>query len=102
MKHKKQKPALDGRVEGKILDLREFATAPRAAARNDGAATGRGHAGAKAQFASARALFRLIGAFHWNSSFRLLPRLASAPEKRPQFNSQKYRRNSVETLTPRA
>jgi hypothetical protein len=64
--HKNKNPPFNGRVEDVTLDLRELATAPRTTARDDGAAAGRAHAGAKAQFASARALFRLVSAFHLN------------------------------------
>ena len=46
------------------LNLRQFATPTGAATRNNSAASGRGHAGAKAQFARTGALFRLICAFH--------------------------------------
>ena len=46
------------------LDLRQFDAAFGAAARDDGAATPRAHAGAETEFAGARTFFGLPGAFH--------------------------------------
>ena len=46
------------------LDLRQFDAAFGAAARDDGAATPRAHAGAETEFAGARTFLGLPGAFH--------------------------------------